>query len=448
MAVTSRAVRLPPHAWVGVDLIHPSAPAAAAWRVPGGLRGVDLPPGSWRELRRDGRRCAVALPMGRVFTERIEPPAAGRRRAARLVRGMLDLRLPVPVESCEVTVVPERRSRPPAFLAFAVPREALVAALAANAAAGCPAERLVPAALPLWRRLTRLAPPPAGALQLLLHAEAGGWTLLAGRGAELWSCLTLAAGDVTGAGRAAQVYMQRWQPEAARLHLCGPAADEPLAAALSALPLPAPLVIVLDKAPGLFLARALAEEAALAGGGAAGNLRCGEFAHPALRRRLARRERLAAAALVAASLLLLGVHATLLRDASRRLREIDEELTRQAAVLAGRSLPARGAAVVELARRELETRLNPQVEAFGEPHILGHLPRLLRLAALRGISFSRLEAEERRLTVAGRAPGEADVAAWREAACRDGLAVALAIVGEDAGGVSFSGTLILREGLP
>jgi hypothetical protein len=43
---------------------------------------------------------------------------------------------------------------------------------------------------------------------------------------------------------------------------------------------------------------------------------------------------------------------------------------------------------LELTRRELDARLQPQVEVLNEQQPLGFLPRLLRVAALRDLRFS------------------------------------------------------------
>ena len=48
----------------------------------------------------------MAVSMESVFTERLEPPARTLEQAERLAAGMLDLRLPLPVEQCAVTWVP------------------------------------------------------------------------------------------------------------------------------------------------------------------------------------------------------------------------------------------------------------------------------------------------------------------------------------------------------
>ncbi|MDD5705604.1 MAG: hypothetical protein PHR35_06740 [Kiritimatiellae bacterium] len=440
-----RNLRLPRFAWVGVDWSCAPVVAAACWRTPAGWRLADLPGDAWREARRDGRRCCAALPMEHIFAERLEPPARTRGRAARLAPGMLDLRLPVPVESCAVTFVPEADGR--ALMAYAMPREKLAAALEAHSAAGCPSERAVPAAHALWSRLVRTRPPAPDRLQLLLHAAPGAWTLMAGHGAALQSCLTLSSGDAAAVGRAARVFSQRRQTAQAGLLVCG-AADEACLAALRAQPSLAEMEVAgADDAPR-FLARALAEEGAHAFGCETGNLRVGAHIHPLAMAKRVRREWLAIATMLLTAVLLLAAHGLLWWRAAQTRRSLDARLTAQASLLAGRALPQRGAAAIELAHRELETRLHPQVEALGETTAMTLLPRLLRVAALRGLTFSSMAAEEQRLEVAGAAAGESDVAAWREAACEAGLVPAIACEAGRNGGVVFHGTLMVREALP
>jgi hypothetical protein len=439
--------RLPRRAWVGIDLTQAPPVAAAAWRGPAGWRLALLGGDAWRARRGDGRRCCAGLPMGQIFTERIAPPPrAGRRQS--LIEGLLDLRLPVPVESCAIAAVSEGRGGAAAFMTYAMPRAALAAELELQRRAGCPAERVVPIAHALWQRWLREGAPDPGRLRMLLHAASGAWTLLAGAGAELRSCLTLPAGDAAAVGRSAQVFAQRWQLPAGTLRLCGAGADAACAARLGALPALAGTEIVTAAEPGGFLALALAEEGARSGGAAAGNLRAADFTHPAALRRQARREWLAVGSLAASALLLLAGHVGLTLRGARELRALETQLTRQAERLAGGPLPVRGGAAVELARRELDARLQPQVESLGEPQPLALLPRLLRVAALRNLRFSSLGIEERRLQVAGSAASEADVAAWREAARREGLVPAIGTAAAAGGGVTFTGTLMLREALP
>ncbi len=433
------------HAWVGIDLTQAPPVAGAAWRTLAGWRVARLGDDTWRARHVDGRRCCAGLPMGQIFAERIEPPSRPGRR--RLLEGLLDLRLPVPVESCAIAVTSERRAGAASFMIYAMPRAALAAEIESQRGAGCPAERAVPIAHALWQRWLRAEAPKTGRLRLLLHTAPGAWTLLAGVGGELRSCLTLPSGEMAAVGRAAQVFAQRWQLPAGILRLCGAEADAACVERLRALPALAGTEIAPVAAPADELALALAEEGARHGGAAAGNLRATDFVHPAAMLREARREWLAIGALAVSALLLLAGHVALLLRGERKLRALEGRLARQTERLAGAPLPVRGGAAIELARRELEARLQPQVEAFGEAQPLAFLPRLLRVAALRDLRFSAIGVEEQRLFLAGSAASEADVAAWREAARREGLVPAIETVAA-AGGVTFKGTLMPREALP
>jgi hypothetical protein len=387
--------------------------------------------------------------MEQMFTERLEPPAKNRAQAERLAAGLLDLCLPLPVERCAVTWVDTTpRGAPPTLLAFAIPHEVLNRDLAAQQTDGIDAERVVPAALALWTRFVRTCTPPGETIQLLLHATARNWTLLIGRGTALQSCLTLPVGDAPAIGRNLQVFAHRWNLTASQLRLCGATADEALLGSLRKLPTLAQTEILLAPRAGTFLASALAEEAVAAAGRSAGNLRSGAQTHPAPLRREARCQGLYATALVVSSLVLLTANLVQIAHGKRLADDADAALAQAADRLAGWTLPSRGAAAVELARRELETRLNPEVEAFGEVQMVSALPRLLSAAALRNISFSALSVDDRRIEVDGDAASDADVAVLREAARREALTPILETELTPGGRVHFSGTLMRKGVLP
>ena len=442
-------IRLPRRAWIGIDTTLSPPLAVAAWRRFGRVCFAPVPLESLRQQRPGGARCAAALPMEAVFTERLEPPARSRAQAERLAAGMLDLRLPLPVEQCAVTWVPcAARGAPPALLAYAVGREALEARLAATET-GADAERIVPAAHALWHWMTT-GGLGAGVdtLQLLLHAGARHGTLLAGCGPHLRSCLTVPAGDLAALGRNLQVFAARWNLPSSRLLLCGENADAGLLENLRAHAAFARTEIRLVPDARACLAAALAAEALASGGDPAGDLRAPLGAHPAARRREARAQARCAAALLAAGLVLAGTQLARLRELRRTLGRLDHQLEQTASRLAGGPLPGSGAAAIELARRELDTRLNPEVEAFGEPQLLTHLPNLLGTAALRNLAVASLTVEDRRIELSGEAGSEADLAALRDTARRASLAPAIESEPTPAGRIRFTGTLMRQEALP
>ena len=443
--------RLPRRAWIGIDTT-PSPPVAvAAWRRFGRVCLAPVPLERLAQQRPDGARCAAAVSMESVFTERLEPPARTRAQAERLAAGMLDLRLPLPVEQCAVTWVPaDAHRRSTALIAYAIDRNVLESRLAA-ADGRVDAERLVPAAHALWRWMTAHEPAADDAtLQLLLHADTRHGTLLAGCGGHLRSSLTVPAGDLAAVGRSLQVFATRWNLPSSRLLLCGETADTALIEALRATPAFARTEIRLAADARTCLAAALADEALAAerAGADEGNLRAALGAHPAARRRAARVQARCAAVLLSAGLVLAGTQFARLRQLRRTLARLDGQLTQTVARLAGGPLPGSGAAAIELARRELDTRLNPEVEAFGEPQLAAHLPDLLSTVALRHMTLSSLTVDDRRIELGGMAGSEADLSVLREAARRARLAPAIESEPTSSGRLRFSGTLMRQEALP
>ena len=401
-----------------------------------------------KRLRPHGERCATSVAMSQVLTESLSPPTSDRRQAERLAAGMLDLRLPLPVERCAVTWM---RTNSPgggtniSLLAFAVPRDVVAQNLAEQADSLLDTESIIPAGLALWSRFVRLHAPADGTVQMQLNTGGRHWSLLVGRGDALQSCLTLEAGDIAAVGRNCQVFCHRWNLSECHLLLCGAAANNGLVQQLTALPdLSSASVRCADDAR-TFLASALAETAA-GDKSASGNLRDGEQTHPAALRRRKHREKLASAVLIISGLSLIFSYGLVLRHDRHLLDEADAALSRTTQRLAGGSLPASGAAAVELARRELEVRLNPEVEAFGDVSMMSELPRLLSAAALRGITFSSLNAGDSRIEFVGEASTEADVAAWR--ATIDPARLVLAIEAEyTSGGAMRLGGTLMRRGV-
>ncbi len=451
--------RCPRRAWIGIDLSGGRPVAAAAWRSPDGVRLADLAGEEWRQRRSDGYRCSASLPMDRLFAEHLDPPSQGGKQVRRLVEGLLDLRLPVPVERCALALVTQGRAPRLEYMAYAVTREALQDAREVLAHQACPAERIVPAAHALWfyageaGKATGGCPGsavPDACFDLVLHAAADAWTLLAGQGNRLLRCLVQPVGDLDGIQRAVKVLAARWGMRHARLVLCGEQAQAFRQA--DAFPAGDPehpdVTVETIDAPARYLARALALEALRSGGCGEGNLLTGEWMHPLARRRRERHEWMAAAALGVASLTIAAAAWTNSMRARRALWALDEKLDRRSERLAGGAWTPEGAAGVELARRELDTRLNPRVEMLGEARWPRALSVMLRLAALREIVLAHIAIADRRLEVVGSARRMQDFVAWREALKREGLTVAIDSGADRAGRVAFQGTLLAREDLP
>ena len=101
---------------------------------------------------------------------------------------------------------------------------------------------------------------------------------------------------------------------------------------------------------------------------------------------------------------------------------------------------------MELARNELDTRLNPVVESFADDPLVGKVDALLRVAALRSTRIATLTVDDRRIELAGSAVSEADIAVLREAGRREHLAAALESESTTDGRVHFEGTF-MHEGV-
>jgi hypothetical protein len=152
--------------------------------------------------------------------------------------------------------------------------------------------------------------------------------------------------------------------------------------------------------------------------------------------------------LLAAGLILTGTQFARLRQLRRTLTRLDNQMTQTVAHLARGPLPVSGAAAIELARRELDTRLNPEVEACGEPQLAAHLPDLLSTVALRHMTLSTLAVDDRRIEMTGLAGSEADLSVLREAARRASLAPAIESEPTSSGRIRFHGTFMRQEALP
>jgi hypothetical protein len=443
--------RHPRRAWIGIDTSQSPPVAVAAWRSFGRLYRAVVPLEHLAQKRSGGARCSMAVSMESVFTERLEPPARTLEQAERLAAGMLDLRLPLPVEQCAVTWVPaDAQRRSTALIAYAIDRKALNSRLAALEGMVA-AERLVPAAHALWHWMM-LQEPVTGenTLQLLLHAGKHHGTLLAGYGGQLRCCITVPPGDLDAVGRHLQVFATRWSPSSSRMLLCGEAADTALLESLRALPACADTDIRLADDARTCLASALAIEAlGLNRGGAhEGDLRASLGGHPVTQRRQRRAQALQAAALLLAGLVLAGAQFARLHKSRRALAMLDQRVVQAANRLAGRPLPVRGAAAIELARRELDTRLHPEVEALGEPRLATHLADLLDAVALRRMTLGTLVVDDRRIELVGLADNEADLSVLREAARRAQLVPAIESMPTPSGRLRFSATLMRQEVLP
>jgi hypothetical protein len=380
-----------------------------------------------------------------IFGVRLEAPAHLQGRAAQVADGLLDLRLPFPVESCRyVLSSPGESAADGERHAFAVRRETLAERIAELA--GIDAERIVPETLALWRRYAAENDPRPDERHAIVRTGGREWTLVVGIGRRLLGAVPVAAGDAAAIQRALQAYAAGRPVQEARWFWCGPDATPAAWASFrQAAGLPAATEASRPPDPAAYLAGALALDGLLCGRKPETNLRPDEAAPAAVLAWRRRRQTRAQAAVVAGALVLLAGEVATVRSARARLGATDAAVRACLDDLAGRPVTQRGAAAAVFARQELDARLSPHVEAFAEPGPIRGLPALLRMAALRRVGLSSVRAEGLRLAISGEAAAAADVAALERALTEEGLRAKLTAVPRGAG-VSFTG--VATEALP
>lgn len=394
------------------------------------------------EVRPDGARVALSLPMDAVFFERIELPQMTWKVAKGLVVGKFDLKIPVPIEKCLVYVCPVPSSREPLFLAFAVTREAFKARLGAFAAAtGCNPEAVFPAAAALADGCVRHLGGGAPSA-LLLHAAEDGWTLVAVEDGVLSGVATVAAGDTASAVRNAKILATRFASPPVRLLVSGSDAENGLAEKLNepanALPCPAEAV----PAPASFLAAALAHLGASREPD--GGFRRGDLAHPACRRRAFRTCLQMGLLPLALSLWACVLAASVHVRSIPRLGNWNARLDQAAAHIANGALPQHGRAAAERAKGLLDWR-NPAIEAMAAASPLESLPAIFEAAASRGVAFSEIAYDGGRLRLSGHCSVEADLDIMRNVADKAGFTFA-AETSPRTDGVGFTASVARQEG--
>ena len=394
------------------------------------------------EVRPDGARVALALPMDAVFFEKIELPNMTWKVAKGLVVGKFDLKIPVPIEKCLVYTIPVSSSREPLFLAFGVTREAFKARLGAFATAtGCNPEAVFPAAAALADGCVRHlggGVPSA----LLLHAAEDGWTLVAVADGVLSGVVTLAAGDTASAVRNVKILATRFASPPVRLLVSGSEAENGLAEKLNepANALPCPAETVPD--PASFLAAALAHLGASRE--TDGGFRRGDFAHPACHRRVFRSFLQMGLVPLALSLWACVLAASVHVRSITPLWEWNARLDQAADRIANGPLPQRGRAAAERAKGLFDWR-NPAIASMAAASPLESLPAIFEAAASRGVTFSEIAYEGDRLRLSGRCAVEADLDILRNATDKAGFAFS-AETSPHADGVDFSATVTRQKG--
>lgn len=395
---------------------------------------------------RQGVRTAAACGARQVFTVRLTLPVAGAARARQVAEGLLDTRLPFPVEESRYVLAEGGGTSGQVLMAFAMPRPKLQERLDELRARGCDPAFATPEALALWRRYTRETAIGADERHVLIRTGTADWTLVVGAGRHLVTATTFPAGDGAAVRRTLQVLAGESAPGPTHWFLCGPQADPAtwqrfcLAAGL---PDTAPVRRPVDAVS--YLAGAIALDGLREGCHSDQNLRPPDALPPAVQRSRQRRQDGGLAALAVAALLVIGADLAAWRQARGRLVAADRCLAGQVQELADHSVAMRGAAAVAAARQELDARLHPVVEALTEPNRLRPIADLLQIAALRQVSLHTLRLEDRRLTLTGTAQAEGDIDALELALKRAGLSARLSR-NPRAGSIEFTGIAV--EGMP
>lgn len=421
--------------WVGVDLSGGSFHAAYS-------DGTEVPEREFKAVRTCGCRVGAALPAEGLFTERIDLPPAARKNPAKYVPGLLDVRLPVPVEDCLVVSTPPAGSM---AMAFAVRREEYARFIDAfRDAAGCRPERAVPAPLALWGRVCRdfqKSGRKAAGLVLHLHAGSESWTLLAGvpgasgREPSIPQVATVPAGDIPSVLRDFKILQTRAGASATALSLSGASADESLARELGGVAEGARVTIV--DSPALYLAAALAADGEMARDATEGSFAYGDQEHPALSNRRFHRNVALLLLPLAASAAFFAVALFCKVAAASKLRDFNAAVGVVAKALAGRTLPYSGAAAIRAAQNEFGERVSPAVEGFANPGPVAALKDVFSFAATRDAKIAAFSCEENELSVTGRVEDEGDVAVLVSTLESAGFAVAVKPAPDCPGGFSL-----------
>ena len=391
-----------------------------------------------------GDRTIVAVPSSALFAERIElPPKA----SLEIVKGQLDVRLPVPVEDCLVLSGFRSNGTASHVMAYAVTRESFGTFLDDfESRFGFQPERVVPEAEALWRKISKSSSLGEGCA-VHLHASGSPWTLLAGDGNGLAAMLTVTPGDVASIARNSVILALRLKKTITSFSLSGSKANAKLAEAIQEASSSLSCKVRLVPAPADFLAMALAEEGAVLDLSKEDNFRDGTFPHKASFHRLLSRAVWCGLFLVFLGGLALVFASAEYSRALKRRSAIEEKLTSVAYDLAGRKLPLTGPAALEMARTEFTQRLNPVVENFTDNQAFASIALPLDLALTRNLTFSSIQVDGSLARFSGKALSEDDILLWRRRAKEAGLI--LAIESQPAGdgvGLHFTATQFHGEG--
>lgn len=343
-------------------------------------------------------RVALAIGMEDLYAQRVEIPNAAMRSTEKYLPALVDVKLPVPVESCALA---HGSVADGSVMTFAVPLKRLRAiGDAFKSRHGFAPGRILPAPLVLWEMCLSGAGSVKDACAIVhLHAGEGMWTLLAGTvrpgGADggLFSVSSLAPGDVAGVRRNCRILLSKAAAPLREFTMSGSGLTPGLGEEIGEIaPGTKP-----EAVPGHedFLPQAAAHfgfgpHAAFPVDGAEKSI--AGFA--ASRRTVAS---LLALCLCSFALFIASLAAGI--AASARLDLADRELAKAAASLAGRPLPMPGPQAMRLAANEFESRLDPMVEVFARRDVLSSLRSVFAFASVRGFSVSGISFDGNALDV-------------------------------------------------
>jgi len=355
------------------------------------------------------------------FARSVRAPFASRRKAGKVLPTLLDLQLPFALEDCvyEFPVIESGKDSTRA-LAVGARRADVVAALEAFRHAGIEPAVLDQEGLALWTQSVDEVPPTAdraASMRVVAYLGIGRITIAVGQGERFLAAHGLAGDDAAHIRRlvTAQKEIQdsavAGDEEATRSGVhwlwTGPGADDPqrLARLRDELIGVWPGSSAVHEEPGLFLARALATRALLAGPIRC-NLRSGSLAHPLLVRGAVNRARKAVLFALLSGVLLCAANVAVRAIAVAREKAVDRRLSSLSESLAGHPVRAKGEhalRIVEAAVDDKLSRLAFFVRAF-EPSLLHHLAGIVRMGERKGLRYETLSLTADRVLVRGTAP--------------------------------------------
>lgn len=392
--------------WIGVDLSDGSFRASFS-------DGTEVDESTFKSTRKCGCRVATAISASNLFVESVELPSSARGRIAAYLPGLLDVKLPLPVEDCLLACGAKGKST---AIAFAVTRVEYLRQINQFATlAGCSPENVSPAPLVLWHKAfkegKRLFPSQSGAL-FHLHTSSSAWTLLAGEMLKegMQSVLTVASGDLASISRNIKILLNRMGLNCGYLSISGGAVTPDLLSSLSDLV--EGLNVTSVSNPLTFLAEALAEEGET-GKASEGNFATGEFEHIASVNRRLHRSIAAAVGLLLLSSVFFASAVNFKLKTMASLASVDASFGQLANRLAARSMGRKGPASVRLASNEFNERIVKSVAASSAASPLDALGEIFTFLDVREGTISSLNLSNGIMTFVCQTSNEGNFAALK-----------------------------------